>query len=83
MVRTMNAKLVLIIAAVCLAVVFVVQNVSAVTVGVLFWRISLSLALLVFITATLGFVAGWFLHSFIVYRKNKKELADIRSEFRE
>jgi uncharacterized integral membrane protein len=81
MVRTMNAKLILIIAVVCLAVLFVVQNVSAVTVSIFLWKVSLSLALLIFITAALGFVAGWFLHSLIVYRKNKKELADIRSEF--
>jgi uncharacterized integral membrane protein len=83
MVRTMNAKLVLIIVAACLAVLFVVQNVSAVTVSIFLWKVSLSLALLIFLTAALGFLIGWFLHSLIVYRKNKKELADIRSEFRE
>jgi len=81
MVRIMNAKIILIVAAACLAVLFAVQNVAAVTVGIFFWKISLSLALLIFLTAALGFVAGWFLHSFIVYRKNKKELAAIRSEF--
>ncbi len=79
----MNAKLVLIIVAACLAVLFVVQNVASVTVGIFFWKISLSLALLIFLTAALGFLIGWFLHSFLVFRKNKKELADIRSEFRE
>ncbi|KAF0155282.1 MAG: Uncharacterized protein FD159_2266 [Syntrophaceae bacterium] len=78
----MNLKIFLLIIIVCLAVVFIIQNVSAVTVSVFFWEISLSLALLIFFVLAIGFVLGWFLHSFLAYQKIKKEVADIQGDMR-
>jgi uncharacterized integral membrane protein len=66
----------------CLVVLFVTQNVSAVTVSFFFWSISLSLALLIFFALAIGFVLGWFLHSYIAYQKIKKEVADTQAEMR-
>jgi len=78
----MNFKIVLLIVVACLAVVFVIQNVSAVTVSIFFWEISLSLALLIFFVLAFGFVFGWFLHSYLAYQKIKKEVKDIQNDMR-
>ena len=66
----------------CLALVFTVQNVAAVTVSIFFWDISLSLSLLIFFILAIGFIIGWFLHSFIAYRKDKKEVDEIQNDVR-
>ena len=76
----MNFKIILTIVVFSIAVLFVIQNVTAVTVSVFFWKISLSLALLIFFTLAFGFLIGWFLHSFLAYRKIKKEVAEIASQ---
>lgn len=78
----MNFKIILLMIVASLAVVFVIQNVSAVTVSIFFWEISLSLALLVFFVLAFGFVIGWFLHSFIAYQKIKKEVKNIQNDMR-
>lgn len=78
----MNFKIVIAIVVACLAVLFVIQNVSAVTVSIFFWEISLSLALLIFFVLAFGFVFGWFLHSFSAYQKIKKEVTDIQNDMR-
>jgi uncharacterized integral membrane protein len=80
--RRINFTIVLLIIAACLAVVFIIQNVAAVTVGIFFWEISLSLALLIFFVLALGFVIGWFLHSFLAYRKIKQEVAEVQKNLR-
>jgi len=69
----MNFKLILIIILASLAVIFLTQNVAVVEVSFLFWSISMSRALLIFFTLVIGFILGWFLHSYLVYRKSKDE----------
>jgi len=78
----MNLKIIFLIVVACLAVVFIIQNVAAVTVSIFFWEISLSLALLIFFVLAMGFVFGWFLHSFSAYQKVKKEVAEIQADMR-
>lgn len=78
----MNLKIIFLIVVACLAVVFIIQNVAAVTVSIFFWEISLSLALLIFFVLAMGFVLGWFLHSFSAYQKVKKEVAEIQADMR-
>ena len=78
----MNFKIILIAVVVCLAVVFIIQNVAAVTVSFFFWEISLSLALLIFFVLAFGFICGWFLHSFLAYRQVKQEVAGIQADLR-
>lgn len=65
----MNFKLLLILLLSSLAVLFIAQNVALVEVSFLFWRVSLSSALLIFFTLLFGFVLGWFLHGHLVYRR--------------
>lgn len=66
----MNMKLVLILILASLAVVFVAQNTEVVEIAFLFWRISMSSAILIFFTLMLGFLLGWFLHGHISHRKS-------------
>jgi len=70
----MNFKLILIVVLACMAVVFVVQNVAVVEIVFLSWRGNLSSALLIFLTMLTGFVLGWFLHGYLLYRKAKREI---------
>ena len=78
----MNLTMILIVVVASLALVFTVQNVAAVTVSLFFWEFSLSLALLIFFILAIGFIIGWFLHSFMAYRKDKKGVAEIQNDFR-
>jgi len=78
----LNIKIILLIIVACFVVIFVTQNVSAVTVSIFFWEISLSLALLIFFVLAIGFALGWFLHSYIAYQKIKKEVADTLADMR-
>ncbi len=69
----MNLKLMLILLLSSLVVVFIAQNVAVVEIGFLFWRISMSSALLIFFTLMIGFILGWFLHGYLLHRKFKGE----------
>ena len=72
----MSFKLMLILIIAGLTVIFITQNVAAVDVTFLFWSLSLSRALLIFFVLIIGFVLGWFLHSYLTYRKSKDESTD-------
>jgi membrane protein CcdC involved in cytochrome C biogenesis len=37
----------------------------------------MSRALLIFFVLIIGFFLGWFLHSYLTYRKSKDELSDV------
>ena len=74
----MNLKLTLILILSSLAVVFIAQNVAVVEIGFLFWRASMSSALLIFFTLTTGFLLGWFLRSYLLYRKAKGKSVYLR-----
>lgn len=67
----MNLKLVLILLLSSMAVLFIVQNTEIVEIGFLYWRISMSSALLIFFTLAAGFILGWFLHGYLLYRQSQ------------
>ena len=69
----MNFKLALILILSSLAVVFVAQNVAVVEIGFLFWRASMSSALLIFFTLMIGFLLGWFFHGYLLHRESRDE----------
>ena len=58
----MNAKLILAIILAGMAAVFIIQNVTSVDLTFLFWTLSMSRALLMFLILSLGFILGWLLH---------------------
>jgi len=69
----MNFKLALILLLSSMAVLFIAQNTDIVEIGFLYWRLSMSSALLIFFNLAIGFILGWFLHSYLLYRKSKKD----------
>ena len=69
----MNLRLTLILILGSMAVLFIAQNSNVVEIGFLYWRTSMSSALLIFFTLMIGFLLGWFLHSYLLYRKSKGE----------
>jgi uncharacterized integral membrane protein len=74
----MNLRLTLVLILGSLAVIFIAQNVAMVEIGFLYWRASMSSALLIFFTLMSGFLLGWFLHSYLLYRKSKDESVYLR-----
>ena len=58
----MSAKLILAIILGGVVAVFIIQNVSSVDLTFLFWTLSMSRALLLFLVLSLGFILGWLLH---------------------
>ena len=61
----MNLKLFLILAVICLAVIFVIQNVRVVELTFFFWTLSMSRALLIFLILSIGIILGWLLRGSI------------------
>jgi uncharacterized integral membrane protein len=74
----MNPKLILVLLLSSLAVIFIAQNVAVVEIGFLFWRASISSALLIFFALLMGFVLGWSTHVYLLYRRTKDELSFYR-----
>jgi putative membrane protein len=68
----MNFKLAAIVALASLAAIFILQNFAAVEVSFLVWSISMSRALLIFFSLAIGFLLGWFLYSYLAFRKKKR-----------
>jgi uncharacterized integral membrane protein len=75
----MNFKITLVVILVCLALIFLAQNIQVVTVSFLVWEISMSRAILLFFSLLTGFIVGWFLNSYLSYRKDKKEFSDFKA----
>lgn len=77
----MNLRLLLVLVLSSMAVLFIAQNVAVVEIAFLYWRASMSSALLIFFSLMTGFVLGWFMHSYRLHRKamdNKGELLYLR-----
>lgn len=74
----MNLRLTLVLILSSLAVLFIAQNSNVVEIGFLFWSASMSSALLIFFTLMIGFLLGWFLHSYLAYRKSRDEPGYLR-----
>ena len=73
----MSYKIGLVAILALIVLIFLAQNFEVVTVNILFWEMSMSRAVLLFFSLLVGFIIGWFLHSYLSYRKDKKELQNI------
>ena len=71
----MNYKLIFILIIVGLSVLFIVQNVAVVEIQFLFWSIQMSRSVLIFLLLAIGILVGWFLHSYLRYRKGRSDNA--------
>ena len=65
----MNFNLITILILAGLFVLFIIQNVAVVEIKFLFWSIQMSRSLFMFLLLAIGMVLGWFLHSYLNYRK--------------
>ena len=73
----MNYKIGLVAVFVLVALIFLAQNYDVVIVKFLFWELSMSRAVLLFFSLLIGFTIGWFLNSYLSYRKNKKDVKSL------
>ncbi|MCX7149883.1 MAG: LapA family protein [Rhodocyclales bacterium] len=73
----MNLKLILILVLSSLAVMFVAQNIAPVEIGFLSWQTSMSTALLIFFALMAGFILGWFVHGYLLYRKSRNDKGEL------
>ncbi|HHP7234353.1 MAG TPA: lipopolysaccharide assembly protein LapA domain-containing protein, partial [Desulfobacterales bacterium] len=69
----MNAKLIFGMILAGLAVVFIIQNVAVMELRFLFWTLSMSGALLMFLILTAGIFLGWLLHGSFIRRKSRTQ----------
>jgi uncharacterized integral membrane protein len=74
----MNLKLTMVVILSSLALLFIAQNNAVVEIGFLFWRTSISSALLIFFTLLTGFVLGWAIQGYVLYRKSRDEYIYMR-----
>ncbi|MCD4777202.1 MAG: LapA family protein [Candidatus Aegiribacteria sp.] len=68
----MKPKMVAILILAVVLVVFVIQNSNVADVHLFFWTISMSMIILIFFVALIGFAIGYLTHHFVIERKNKK-----------
>ena len=64
----MNKKLIISLVLICLVMVLLIQNAETVEIEILFWTIAMSRVLLMVILLFVGFLVGWFLKTYFVYR---------------
>jgi uncharacterized integral membrane protein len=57
----MNYKMPLVIVLLLLVVIFTLQNTEQVNISFLFWHVTLSRALMIFLVLTTGLLTGWIL----------------------
>ena len=67
--KSVNAKLLLVLVLLGLAILFIIQNVAVVEIQFLFWSMQLSRSLLMFLVLAVGILIGWFLHAFLKHRR--------------
>ena len=60
----MSYKLILSIVLAGMAVLFIIQNVTVVELKFLFWTLSMSRALLMFLILSIGIILGWSFHGY-------------------
>ncbi|MCK5064665.1 MAG: LapA family protein [Candidatus Fermentibacteraceae bacterium] len=53
-------------------VIIVVQNSNVAEVHLLFWKVSMSMIILIFFVALIGFAIGYLSHHFIMERKKNR-----------
>lgn len=68
----MNAKMYITLIMLILIVIFTVQNAAVVTVNILFWKLEISRALLIFFVFAIGIIIGWISHSHMRHTRHGK-----------
>lgn len=69
----MNLKLYFVLFLTALAVLFIVQNMAAVEIRFLFWKLAMSRALMFTLLTLIGVVIGWLLRSHLLHRSIRRK----------
>jgi len=73
----MNIKLVIALISIAAVSIFIVQNADVVDLQFMFWKISMSRALMFVFLMLIGIAIGWFLRGHLLHKKESKKLKDI------
>lgn len=65
----MNVKLIASLAITCFVLLFLFQNADLVEIQILFWTISMSRSLLIFLLVGIGVLIGWLLNSYFSIKR--------------
>jgi uncharacterized integral membrane protein len=68
-----NSRLITILVLIGLALLFIFQNVAIVEIQFLVWSTSMPRSLMILLILLTGIVIGWFLRSYLRYRKRHKK----------
>lgn len=68
----MKLKQAVILILVIMLVIIVIQNSNVADVHLLFWKVSMSMIILIFSVALIGFVIGYLSHHFVMERKKNR-----------
>ena len=68
----MKPKMTIVLILFILLTVIVIQNSNAADVHLLFWKFSMSMIILIFFVALIGFVIGYLAHHFVMDRRRNK-----------
>ncbi len=68
----MKLKQAVILILVIILAIIVIQNSNVADVHLLFWKVSMSMIILIFSVALIGFVIGYLSHHFIMERRKNK-----------
>lgn len=66
----MNPKLITLIAALALTVIFIAQNTAVVELRFLFWKLNMSRALMFPLLVLIGIGTGWFLRGLFLHKSD-------------
>ncbi|MDY6822771.1 MAG: LapA family protein [Thermodesulfobacteriota bacterium] len=69
----MNTKLLTGVILAVLTVIFIIQNTAVMELKFLFWRLSMSGALMAILVLSIGIILGWLMHG--SFRRRKKRLS--------
>jgi H+/Cl- antiporter ClcA len=66
-----NIKIILSVILGGFAVLFIIQNFAVTNVRFLYWTLSISSSLLMFLLLLTGFILGWLLHNYSIHSRKK------------
>ena len=66
-----NIKIILSVILGGFAVLFIIQNFAVINIRFLFWTLSISSSLLMFLLLLIGFILGWLLHNYSIHSRKK------------
>jgi uncharacterized integral membrane protein len=71
-----NIKIILSVILGGFAVLFIIQNFAVISIRFLFWTLSISSSLLMFLLLLIGFILGWLLHNYSIHNRKKLRTKD-------